>query len=55
MRNFQKYEGAGWEELPVMALKIYPERLQQSPKNIESECMRALRNTRNRMDCICSV
>ena len=43
-------EGTGCEEVPVMASKIYPERLQQSPKNIESECMRVLRNTRNKVD-----
>jgi len=44
--------GTGCEEVPVMASKIYPEQLQQSPKNIESECMRVLRNTRNRVDSI---
>lgn len=50
---FQGYymvAGTGCEEVPEMASKIYPELLQQSPKNIESECMRVLRNTRNKVD-----
>lgn len=48
-------EGTGCEQVPVMASKIYPEQLQQSPKNIESECISVLRNTRNSVDISCPV
>ena len=38
--------GKGYEEVPMIALKINPGLLQQSPKKSESKCMMILRNTK---------